>query len=533
MGGGFRRRDLLKAMGAGAAAVAAPRAARTVRGQSRQSGNGSDDRPNVLFIMTDQHRADYMTCAGNDTVPTPNIDRVAERGVRFENAYCPYPVSLASRSALLTSLYAHTTGAINNDGLLDWRYRSVADHFADNGYLTGLVGKMHFNDAHNHGFHYYLSINDWLVYLGPRVQTYANEIANHPLNKNYFFNRVKDIGAGFPDVDVWHEGSPWEGTVERRDFDTVASRMDAEHHLDMFLARESVRFLERYREQPFFLVTSFMKPHTPFFPPREWAEKYRIEDMRLPEIGDISGYPRHIQARIRRHMQISERRRRAAMAGYLGNLAFVDHCVGKVLDGLEELGLAENTIVVYTSDHGEMQGDHGLFQKFCLFDPAVKVPLMVAHPGSIPRGRVTDALTEYMGLYPTLSDLAGLPRPTARPLVPFEGAPDRLGAASFAELARNPDAKGPEAVFSEYALRSRNPRYMVRTRRWKYIYNQGGSCHELYDLKNDPGEFENRLHDSECRDIASDLRDRLFAWYDPASNPYTPLNQPEKASSGG
>ena len=124
----------------------------------------SADRPNVLLIMTDQHRHDLMSCVGDSIVPTPHIDRIAQRGVRFANAYSAYPVCVAARMAMLTGLYAHQTGVIDNTDYLDWRYRTMAHHFADQGYLTGLIGKMHFGDAHNHGFEYYLSINDWLMF---------------------------------------------------------------------------------------------------------------------------------------------------------------------------------------------------------------------------------------------------------------------------------------------------------------------------------------------------------------------------------
>ena len=123
-------------------------------------------KPNIVLIMTDQHRADMMSCAGPSPVPTPRMDQIAADGVRFSNAFCPYPVCLASRGSLLTGLYPHHTGAINNTDRLEWRLRTMAHHFAEAGYLTGLVGKMHFNDAHNHGFEYYLSINDWLMFLG-------------------------------------------------------------------------------------------------------------------------------------------------------------------------------------------------------------------------------------------------------------------------------------------------------------------------------------------------------------------------------
>lgn len=494
-------------------------------GETRPDGGDSGGarsaagRPNVLVIMTDQHRADLMTCAGRDLVRTPNIDRIAQRGVRFSNAYCPYPVCVASRMAMLTGLYSHTTGAITNRDTLDWRYRTMAHHFSDAGYLTGLIGKMHFCDVQNHGFAYYMSINDWLMYLGPKVRHYANEIANHPIGP-HFFDTVDDGGAGLPDVDrLWEKGSPWVGNVERWDFDDMASPLETEDHLDSFLARETVSFLRRYRDQPFFLVTSFMKPHSPFYPPREWAEKYPVDRMPLQEVDNLDQYPPHIQKRIKNFRRLGEERQRAHRAGYLGNLAFVDTCVGQVYDELENLGLADNTIVVYTSDHGEMDGDHGLYQKFCLFNPSVGVPLIVSHPGHLPQGEVTDALCEHIGLYPTLSDLAGLDQPDGTTIVDMPGAPRRMDAASFAPLCRDPDAKGPAFVFCEYNLRTSVPQYMVRGERFKYHYNHG-STHELYDLEADPGEMVNLIDAPAMSNVREEMHQRLLAWYDPETNPY-------------
>lgn len=461
-----------------------------------------------------------MTCAGQDVVPTPNIDGIAERGVRFTNAYCPYPVCLASRSALLTGLYAHHTGAINNNDRLDWRYRTIAHHFAEAGYLTALIGKMHFNDAHNHGFEYYLSINDWLMYLGPNARHYANEIANHQLT-DHFFGTLIDDGAGFPDLsDLWDGPSPWVGQVERFSFDRVASALPAEDHLDSFIARESCKFMRRYRDQPFLLVISFMKPHTPFYPPREWAGMYPLEAMDPPPVGDIEQYPEHVQQRIRQMQTIPEQRIRAGRAGYLGNLGFVDTCVGQVCDAVEEMGLWDDTIVVYTSDHGEMFGDHGLYQKFCLFEPSVLVPLIVCQRGRIPQGKVTRALTEYIGLYPTLAELAGLETPGRTTVVDLPGAAQRLDAQSFADVLRDPSRTGPSAAFCEYNLRSDNPQYMIRTPRFKYVLNEGTS-NELYDHELDPGEYVNRIEDPGLRSVREALHAQLLAWYDPRSNPYS------------
>jgi len=520
------RRQFLQTAGLGAASALLSKEAAGREGPSPDSSlqpgqKANSEKPNVLVIMTDQHRADLMTCAGRDLVPTPNIDRIASRGVRFTNAYCPYPVCVASRTALLTGLYSHSTGAITNKDQLDWRYRTVAHHFTDNGYLTGLIGKMHFVDAHNHGFEYYMSINDWLMYLGPKVQHYANEIANHPMGP-HFFNTVDDGGAGLPDIDgLWPKGSPWVGNVEKFDFDSMASRLEPEDHLDMFIARESAKFINRYRGQPFFLIASFMKPHTPFYPPRQWAQMYPVDKMTLPEIGDISGYPQHIQRRIRNMTAMDEKRRRAHRAGYLGNLAFADTCIGYLYESLEKEGLLDNTIVVYTADHGEMDGDHGLFQKFCLFEPSVRVPLIVSYPKRLGQNKVTKALTEYIGLYPTLSELAGLEPPKSTTRLEIPGAPRRMDAASFADVLRNPDSQGPPAAFSEYNLRASICEYMVRTRRFKYIYNHG-STHELYDHEADPGEFVNRIDDPALKKVRDELRDRLFAWYNPDKNSYRP-----------
>lgn len=465
-------------------------------------------RPNVLIIMTDQHRKNYMTAAGNPIVPTPNIDRIAQRGVRFTNAVCPYPVCAASRMALLTGNYAHTTGVINNTDLLAWNAQTVASHFGTNGYHTGLIGKMHFNDGHNHGFQYFLGFNDWMMYLGPKVQLYANEIANHIVPT--YFKTVFDDGAGLPEKPgVWGKKRPWSGHVEHMGL--ASAFADHEDEFDAFVARESCRFLERYAtdNEPFFLVSSFLKPHPPMHPPHPWTDNYPLDSMKLPDKGDSSQYPKWIQQRIAFFDSLGPEVRRFHRAGYLGNLDYVDTCVGTLYSALDRLGLLNNTIVIYTSDHGEMDGDHGLFEKFCLFDPSIGVPLIASFPGHFPEGKVCDVLVEYFGLFPTLTELAGL------------SAPGNIDARSFAHLVRDPSARGPEAIFAEYNLRSRNDCYMVRTQRYKYNYNYD-DIGELYDLEADPGERVNQIQNPALAKVRSGLHERLVAWYDPERNPYRP-----------
>ena len=509
----MNRKEFLKtSVGLPLAAAAGPfldRTATARRADDAASGEQASPavrRPNVVVLMSDQHRRDLMTCAGRDLVPTPNIDRIAERGVRFERAYCPYPVCTPSRMSFLTGLHAHHHGVLGNntERPLDWRQRTVGHAFRDSGYFTALIGKMHFGDGQTHGFDYRLGFNDWLMYLGPKARHYANEIASYP----GYENTVNDTGSGFPAVqELWDGPSPWVGHVTpKRD---IASDLEAEDQFDAFVARESAKFIRQYRDQPFFLISGFLKPHAPFFPPREHAARYPVESMELPPPGDLSRYPRHVRHAAAAFAAMGEEQLRRIRAGYLGNLSFLDTCVGAVYDALEEGGLLDNTIVVYTSDHGEMCGEHGLFQKFVFFEPSVSVPLIVSYPPSVPQGQVSAALVEFMGIYPTLTDLAGLVAP-----------PGRLDTHSLSPWLRDPARHGPDAAFAEYAL-SWAPRFMVRTDRYKYNFNDGDTA-ELYDMEADPGEVRNLADDPGMRAVRRELHERLVAWYDPMMNPFRP-----------
>ncbi|MCL1792833.1 MAG: sulfatase-like hydrolase/transferase [Oscillospiraceae bacterium] len=468
--------------------------------------------PNVLLIMTDQHRADYISCVpgGASPVKTPNIDKIAKSGIRYENAYCAYPVCVASRNAMLTGLYPHTTGVITNSDRLDRRYRTVAHHFNSFGYMTGLVGKMHFNDSCCHGFEFYTGINDWLMYLGPKAVHYANEIANHQLT-GHFFSTMIDDGAGFPDLaDVW-EGdiSPWVGAVKKYPPGQVASELDEEDHLDMFVAREAAKFLEKYKDQRFFLTASFMKPHTPFYPPGRFAEMFPIESVNLKDPGDLSAYPQYVKNYYKGFANVPEIQRKAARAGYLGNLAFADVCIGCLYEKLESLGLLENTIVVYTSDHGEMDGDHGLYQKFCCFEPALKVPLVISRPGHIRENAVCGSLVSQLGLYPTLAELTKTAPASAMPLAEMENAPQKLDADSFAETVNDPNARLSGEVFAEFNINDKaRGQHVLRAGNYKYIAHGTGEG-ELYDLEKDPGELSNLFGMADYAETADVLREKI------------------------
>ena len=246
--------------------------------------------------------------------------------------------------------------------------------------------------------------------------------------------------------------------------------------------------------------------------------------MPLNDPGDISAYPEHIQRRSKSFSGLDPLLRRANLSGYYACLDFVDDCIGTLLDTVEAEGLLDNTIVVYMSDHGDMTDQHGMQGKFCLFDPSVKVPLIISYPTALPQGKVCDALVEQLGIYPTLTDLTGTGPVGAPAYRPFNGVPDSISDVRFTELVRSPDLPGPDAVFSEYNLRSDNCQYMMRSSQYKYIHNDG-SIDELYDLVNEPEENVNRVADPGMADLCRDLRAQLFDWFDPNKNQFrkTPL----------
>jgi choline-sulfatase len=188
---------------------------------------------------------------------------------------------------------------------------------------------------------------------------------------------------------------------------------------------------------------------------------------------------------------VPEIQQKAARAGYLGNLAFADFCIGYLYGKLESLGLLADTIVVYTSDHGEMDGDHGLYQKFCMFEPAVKVPLIISLPGKIGENLTCGNLVSQLGLYPTLAKLTNTSPVSAAPLAPMENAPKKLDAESFAEYVYEPKAQPSGEVFAEFNVNSAgSAQYMQRIGNYKYVEHPNGEG-ELYDLKKDPGELSN------------------------------------------
>ena len=462
-------------------------------------------RPNVLILMSDQHKRSCMGVAGDSMAVTPNLDNLARESVRFTQAYCTNPVCAPSRASMLTGLYTHHIESTDNATRFSPKHKTIADQFNNLGYMTSLVGKMHFVDAQTHGFNYKLEFNDWWQYLGPKAQLYADELGR------------PNSGAGMPQIDtLWQrEGDPWKGhrKADGR-LGTVAvgrtSVMEEEDHFDNFVAHESIRFLEDYARtnEPFFLVSSFLKPHDPFMPAKRFADRFDANQMQLsPTWGKAD--TKHLPAEVRQSIEnchwTPELKNAAAarkrVASYYGCLAQMDDCAGQILAALHRLGLDRNTIVVYTSDHGEMLGDLGLWNKFQFYEGSCGVPLSFRIPGHTPS--VCNTPVSLISLKATLADLCQ---------VPLLGQSDGM---SFADLVWSPNSKidyGP--IFAEYNVGNPGAKYMIRDGSYKYTH-WVNDVPELYDLHTDPQELHNLASLPEYRQVTDRLKQQLLQWHKP------------------
>jgi Arylsulfatase A and related enzymes len=307
---------------------------------------------------------------------------------------------------------------------------------------------------------------------------------------------------------------PGDGAREKDDREGAvavgrASRMAEQDHFESFVARESIRFLKNHGRDPFFLVASFLKPHDPFMPAKRFADMFRPEAMNLPDTWgkvDLSKVPKEIGAAIRKNAptpelhDIDQARRRIAF--YYANLAQMDDCVGRVLTALRDLDLEKDTIVLYTADHGEMLGEHGLWQKFVFYESSVGVPLVVRAPGVTQPSARSKTLVSLVQTLPTLLELCGLP------------AVAGLDGASFAPDLREPAKTRDTTVFAEYNLRNPRAKYMIRRGGYKYNYYVNDMA-ELYNLRDDPKEMRNLALESASAAKVAEMKAQLFAWHKP------------------
>jgi len=435
------------------------------------------DRTNVLVIMADQHNASFMSARGGQ-VETPNLDALASRGIMFENAYGACPLCTPSRAGFMTCRYPHEVGAANFWHALDSNIPTFAHASAIAGYESTLVGRMHFYglDQH-HGFTKRL-VGDIapMAHLGRGwdLGPFSNTAGSEP-------SAIRNSGAG-------------QTTVMKYD-ETVT--LAAIEELEVYSAR-------RHEDdaKPLMMVVGLYGPHAPYRAPRESFDRY-AGNVTLPERTSLeasSDYVRHYYNSVGLG-EVTEDDERRALAAYCALVSEVDARVGRILEALDETGLAENTIVVYTGDHGDHAGAHHLWWKHSFYEDSIRVPLIVAGPG-VDVGRRVEEPVSLIDVGATAIDLADAPP-----------VPEMTGE-SLRPFFTDPDAKRSQPVMADQdasPYRWIRTSRMVRDGRWKYIwYHDPEIGDELYDLDTDPGECRNLAGNANHREVRDRLHAKLF-----------------------
>ncbi len=445
-------------------------------------------RPNLLLIMTDQHRFDFLGCAGASFVRTPNIDRLASRGMRFTHCCTNSPICAPARIALASGLQPTRLGALRNSCYLPNRVPTYYQHLRDHGYRVGCAGKLDLAKPEK-----YNGIN------GDRPCTFTwgftdpceiegknhGGISSTPIGPYTQYLHDRGLLQKFHD-DYRTRGK--DGWIRGNTKDSI---LPTEHFADTFIGRHATNWLANVsNEFPWHYFVSFVGPHDPFDPPTEYADRYRNAPMPPTLSNDLTGKPPWLKKKLQKAASPEEIQ--VARRQYCASIELIDDQIGKIFDVLDKRKLWDNTYVLFTSDHGEMLGDFGLFTKHVAYEASLRIPLIAAGPG-IAKGAISDALIELIDVNPTLCELAGTQ------------AQVNLDARSFAPLLRNETKQHRDNVISaEYNYRC------FRTDRYKLIENSN-EISELYDLKVDPQE-KNNLAPSDpslLKSLTKDLEGRF------------------------
>ncbi len=411
---------------------------------------------NVLLIAVDD-LDNHLGTYGDPLVQSPNIDRLARRGVRFDRAYCQFPLCSPSRTALLTGLRPDSTRVYD----LKTHFRTTVpdvvtlpQHFKNKGYFVARVGKLyHYGVPSEIGTNGLDDAQSWTTVRNPKGRDKAEE--------DLITNLTPDRGLGSSLSFLAAEGTDEEQT-------------------DGMVATEAIKLMEQGKDRPFFLAVGFFRPHCPYVAPKKYFELYPQNKIPLPahSPGDTSQYPREALWTYPLNWGLDEAQRREAIQAYYASVTFMDAQVGRVLDALDRMGLAENTIVVFWSDHGYLLSEHGQWMKQSLFEEAARVPMIVAAPGMRGNGGASGRTVELQDIYPTITDWAEV------------GTPDHVAGNSLLPLLANPKTTWDHPAITQTGRQNGMGR-SIRTERWRYsVWEDGKGAEELYDHDKDPYELK-------------------------------------------
>ena len=465
---------------------------------------------NLLFIFTDEQRADTIN---NPQLDMPNLNKLASQSTLFERAYCTQPICTPSRSSIMAGLYPHSTGCIGNNVPLPGDMPTIAEMLQDN-FVTGYYGKWHLGDEifQQHGFDHWISFEDNYI-------PYYSESRDRNTRSDYHHYLIEQ---GFE--------TDKDGNVFSRGF---AARLPEEHTKPAFLAREAARFIQDNRDNPFVLYVNFLEPHMPFYGPRD--DQYDPDAIPMPPNFDNSptsdqhpraqySYHRYAHSGFEGNDLTTDAGWRRIAANYWGLNSLIDTHTGVILDALENAGLTEDTIIVFTSDHGDQMGSHRLLAKNQIFEESVRVPLMIRLPGQT-EGRTIANPISQIDLVPTLLDLLGQPVPeklqgkSRRDTLESGVEPTDNVFAELDALVRDEEKLGGDYAFSQVAQQHTEEtakaalaevlRIVITPDGWKLSHSPNGH-HELYNLNDDPYELHNLA--SQEPDRVAALTDQIRAW---------------------
>lgn len=419
------------------------------------------EKPNVLFIAVDDLNTSPEGFNGETTVHTPNITRLSNMGVRFTNAHCAAPACNPSRASVMTGLAPTTTGVYLNSQ--DWRGNQVLkdrvtlpQHFKNNGYKTLGGGKLYHAASLSNGMYEgYLDARPWDDYYPSKKRQMPEEVDPPKVPTN---------------------GNPkhYNGHM-----DWAALDIDTDEMADAKVVSWATKQLSQRHDEPLFLAVGIYRPHIPWWTPKEYFDRHPIEDVELPEIvaDDLADVPEAGRAMRKQgwHAWIEGNGKwKEAVQGYNASVSFTDDMIGRLLDALESGPLADNTVIVFWTDHGYHLGQKEHWEKFALWDQTTRVPMIVAAPGMENQGKASNQPTSLLDIFPTLNDLCNIPYS------------DSLDGVSLVPLMLDPDKETGRGVVITQGFQN----HAIRTTDWHYIRYQDGT-EELYDLAKDAKNFYN------------------------------------------
>jgi len=439
-------------------------------------------KPNILLILTDQQRFDTIGALGSPNIKTPALDRICKAGTAFTSAYSPSPVCVPARCSLHYGQYPMHTGCYDNDWKMPARRPSFMKVLTDAGYRTHGIGKCHF-------------VPDKHAMRGFQTREVQEEVP--PRDSDDYTHLLEKKG--------WGELPEPHGVRGEMYYVPQVSQLPAQLHPTQWVGDRSVAFIKKQkdRKKPWMLFSSYIHPHPPFAPPAPWHKLYRSFNLPHPNVPkdpeSLQTYANRQQNRYKyRDQGLDKHLVRNIKAHYYACISFIDHQVGRILDTLEETGQLENTLILFSSDHGELLGDYNCFGKRSMHDACARVPLLAALPGRFKKGKRCDAPASLVDLMPTMLAAAGCDA---------EGlAMDGVDLHTLLDESSTRDA-----VFSQYRAEG-TAIYTMVTDRWKYVYSAPDRKEFLFDRVNDPLETRNRAGLASTRKTLEKLRARTIAW---------------------